>query len=195
MSADPGAARSAGPMPATPSRMVAEVGSAESLATASRVTTGYSPIYVGALWNPRRQRAEGREQWREDVTESVRKSRIPTSTLSEQPPTATSVIQRYPKMTSEQVTAKYAEDMTEYQERNTALWDVVKPSLDLSGPDEMSDREEIRKKYMIGDIRDGYGLYQWADEKGDQTDVLSQVELQRRCPTGRCSRRAPIAPS
>ena len=136
-----------------------------------------SPNYVGALYNPRRQGAIGREQWKEDVWESARKSEIPTSTLSNPPPTLESVTLDNPSIDQKDIEDKYYEALALYQVRNTQLWDLVRPSLDISGALEEDDREHFRTTFMVGDLRDGYGLYQWALDHGTSTDMKSQLAI------------------
>ena len=164
--------------PNLPSRMVAVPKSAtDSALNVTRLSTGYKPAFEGVVYNPRAQRSAGREQWREDVAESVRKSGIPSSTLTKPPPTAKSVMDENPKLDVEEVDAALDDALAEYQLRNTALYDVARPSVDLSGPFEMDDREFIRKTYMNGDLRDGYGFYTWVDSFGETTDIGSQASL------------------
>ena len=112
--------------PGLPSRMAAvQTPLPDSATSGTRIPTGFKPAYNGQLYNPRAQRTVGREQWREDVAESARKSGIPTSTLAELPPTMKSILDDNPKLDTKEVEAALAIALAEYQERNTTLWDVM----------------------------------------------------------------------
>ena len=65
-------------------------------ALAQQATTESPPTtFVGKLYNPRRQKAQGREQWREDIYESMRRAKIPAIELTSPPPTYDSVRLRH----------------------------------------------------------------------------------------------------
>ena len=98
-----------------PSRMVAEAVSGTTLqTTVARLTTGKTPMFHGNVYNPRRDKRDKRGQWQEDIMESLRKSEIPSSTLSTTPPTTTTVMTMYPKLDSQEVKRKLNELMSEY---------------------------------------------------------------------------------
>ena len=171
----PGASRTLGPGTAVPPRMVSVQLSKDSASGVPRLSTGYKPTWEGQAYNPRAQRTAGREQWREDVAESVRKSGIPTSTLAEQPPSIQSIMSDNPKLDAKEVEAALNVALADYQVRNTALWDVVRPSLELSGAFEIDDREYIRDTFMNGDLRDGGGLYRLSLHVADVLEKRREI--------------------
>jgi hypothetical protein len=133
-------------------------------------------------WNPRQQRSSGIEQWEEDIAESARLAHIPIRTLAAGPP---SVDQLQLHTHSEQASAaaQYQLELAEYQKHNNSLWDIARASIDISGPFESADRKHFRSAFMVGDLRDGVGLIQWARQFGSTTDVNSQMQLSSKLAT------------
>ena len=60
-------------------------------------------IFSGKVYNPRLQKEEGREQWREDIYESMRRAKIPAAELTTAPPTYEQIKQRDPTFDDDQL--------------------------------------------------------------------------------------------
>ena len=67
--------------------------------------------------------------------------------------------------------------MNQYQDEGTALFDMVRPSLDLSGPHQEQDVRRIQAWKRDG-IKDGRALIRWALGFVDQSSVEAQIALQ-----------------
>ena len=165
----------------TPSRMVAGMSNdpaplghfSPAMAGDNRVAT-----FRGASrWHPRTQKRDGMEQWEEDIAESARHALIPINTLAAGPPTKDQLRITYPGNDEPTVTAQYELELASYQSLNTALWDIARNSIDISGPFESADRKHFRAEFMVGDLRDGVGLINWARAFGSTTDVTAQLKL------------------
>jgi len=139
--------------------------------------------YHGHKYNPRQDKITGREQWQEDAREHVRRSSIPTSMLDCPPPTITMVAARYPTLDEASLKFKLQGEMIVYQRLNTKLWDAIRPTIVIDGPFEMNDRLHMSTMFMIGDLRDGKGLWTWANSFGQTSDWNSQVEITNRLAT------------
>jgi hypothetical protein len=143
-----------------------------------RPTTGVrtTPTFTGARYNPRSSSAaENKPQWEVDISESMRRSKIPTSTLLQTPPTKSDIRVAQPNLSNESVDAAFAALLADYQLVNTDVWDVVHPSVIIDGAHAVADREHIARNYMIGDLRDGCGLYRWILSLEDSSSVASQL--------------------
>ena len=162
----------------TPFRMVAEDQS-KMLPSDFKTTTidNRALGYSGALYNQRAQKAVGRDDWRENVVEAVRKCGIPTDMLAIEPPSSDLIETRFPNEDKLWYETRYQAELALYQELNTKVWDVVRPSIDLHGAFEKSDRDLFRQTMMNGDLRDGAALYKWALSFGAGTDLKSQLQL------------------
>ena len=68
--------------------------------------------------------------------------------------------------------------MTEYQQLNTDLWDLIRRTVTLAGPWEQLDTQHIRETFVNSDLRDGQGFYQWVSNHGDSNTLVKQMELQ-----------------
>ena len=164
----------------TSSRMVPEEVRKILSALAQQATTEPRPAtFVGKLYNPRRQKAQGRDQWREDIYESLRRAKIPAIELTTPPPTWQSVQLRYSTSDYEQLDLAFQTELAHFQAINMRMWDVVRGSLDLTGAFEKTDRDYFRKTFMNGDLRDAHGAFMWADAFGDMKGIKSQVKVNK----------------
>ena len=143
-----------------------------------------TPIaYHGRKYNPRQDKSQGRAQWQEDAREHVRRSSIPTCLLDCPPPNMTMLAARYPTLDQEALMFKLQGEMIVYQRLNTSLWDALRPTIVIDGPFEVNDRLHLNTLFMIGDLRDGKGLWTWANDFGETSDWNSQVEITNKLAT------------
>lgn len=130
-------------------------------------------------FNPRTDGQFERTQWIQDIAECVRKARIPSSMLISPPPNFTTIQSRHPLEDQNTLLVRLERDIAEYQQYNTAIWDIIYPSVRLAGPFMKSDLEDMQI-FKVGDLRDGVGLYKWVLDMGSKTDVNSQVDIANR---------------
>ena len=137
------------------------------------------PIFKGKTINPRRAKDGEREQWREDIYESLRRAHIPAVELTTAPPTHAQMKMRYPSFDESELELAFETELARFQDVNMRMWDAVRNSIELDGPFESSDKAYIRQHFMNGDIRDSHGLFMWADELGNITDIKSLVKVSK----------------
>ena len=131
-------------------------------------------------WMPRAKPAF-KDTWLDAVTESLRTATpsIPKIAL-DGPPTYESLQKRLtsrnmPELSEDQLPLAYAAAMSDYQALNTAVWDLVRESVDLAGAYEVMDSKHCKQNFMIGDLRDGVGFIWWAYAQGKTDPVLDQI--------------------
>ena len=136
-------------------------------------------IFHGKQYNPRRQKGDGRDQWHEDIYESMRRAKIPAVELTTPPPTYSHLNLRYPTFDQDQLELAYQTELHHFQQMNMRMWDIVRGSLSLDGAFESEDKAHIRTHFMNGDLRDAHGLFMWADEKGNRKGIKAQVQVSK----------------
>ena len=148
------------PTAETPSHMTAEEVSILRkflLQTKPSTTNDYPPsIFTGATYNPRCQKGPEREQWREDIYESLRRAKIAAAELTTPPPTYEDIKLRNPDHDSDELEFLFEAALERFQDINMRMWDIVRASIVLTGPFAPSDRVHIRENFMNGDLRDSY---------------------------------------
>jgi hypothetical protein len=140
-------------------------------------TTGGKRIPGSSIpsWMPRAKPAF-KETWLDALVESLRTATpsVPKNTLNG-PPSLESLRLQLPDIDTEQLNLSYAAAMSDYQTINTAVWDLVRPSVDLAGAYEVMDIKHCKQNFMIGDLRDGVGFIWWAHALARTDPVLDQI--------------------
>ena len=72
--------------------------------------------------------------------------------------------------------AAHAAAMAQYQLENNVLYDIVRPSLVLTGTFHETDLEFLRTHFEKGPLRQGRKLVEWARQWQDKTSIDGQIE-------------------
>ena len=129
------------------------------------------------VYNPR-DNPGGRAGWHSDVSDLMRLSNIPIWIL-DGPPTDAQIKKQKPNIDEESANELCGAAMAEYQRYNTALWDVIRPSIIITGPWEEIDQDHIRDNFINDDLRDGVGLYHWVSTFGDTSGLVAQLKISK----------------
>ena len=108
------------------------------------------------------------------------------SDIAKQKLSISAIMERYPSLSREEATERLAAILPIYQPKNTALFWIVKGSIDLTGPHSEADKEHIRDHFEYGDLRDGKGLLDWvcafSDTTTDENQEAFQAQLHTKLP-------------
>ena len=84
-------------------------------------------------------------------------------------------MERLSSADSSEQAAAYAAALLEYQKLNTAFWDLIEPTIDLSGAYEQIDRLQTRR-FKVNDLRDGVEYYRYALKRAATDPIATQIE-------------------
>ena len=125
---------------------------------AIRQSTDTSHLYKNTfVWNPRQQ-PERIEAFQAQTAELLRKRAIPSWVL-QGPPTRTEKRLAKPEASVEEVERAHTDAMMVYQLYNTAVWDLIGPTVSLEGTYQELDERHVKKQFWNDDLRDGVGFY------------------------------------
>ena len=144
-------------------------------------TKGYSP-----------RGCDGHGSWMEVVTDLASLNNLTKTLNNNGPPSEDDIEKVYPDYDTRQLKEAYNESIIEYQELNTALYHVVRGTLDLSGHYEDRDLEVINRTLCKNDVRDGKGLYLWVKKFHETDSVAKQQQLQRQLQGAKLSSNATL---
>ena len=84
--------------------------------------------------------------------------------------------------------------MVVYQLYNTAVWDLIGPTVSLHGTYQELDERNVKKQFWNGDLRDGVGFYDFCCAFAETSSFGAQLRLQNQLiqfpslqTTGKCS--------
>ena len=126
-------------------------------------------------WSPR-GKPKDYGLWVDELMESMRTAQpqIPRSVL-DGPPTMQQLVIDQPKAASDELEKELNERLAQFQVQNTWLWDIARPSISLDGAYESMDRAHIKSAFMVGDLRDGYGLCKWLKNISQSDPIADQI--------------------
>ena len=161
----------------------------DPLRTMGPANAAHNDIRLGVMVNRYSPRGspQGIQVFVDEVLEALRKQQppIPAATLSG-PPLVTQVELDFPKATLEEVAQEHTVRLAAFQDLNTRMWDVIFPSVDLTGAYQDMDRALVKQRFMVGELRDGYGLMEWIKEitaTDPVTDQITAVKALNDCKT------------
>ena len=68
--------------------------------------------------------------------------------------------------------------MVVYQLYNTAVWDLIGPTVSLHGTYQELDERNVKKQFWNGDLRDGVGFYDFCCAFAETSSFGAQLRLQ-----------------
>ena len=90
------------------------------------------------------------------------------------PPVLADVASRWPALSYSEQQDYLSNIRLEYQHYNNIIWQMSKPTIDLSGSYEQIDDDMISRAFINGRNRDGCGMVKWA--VGKITDAMSSLD-------------------
>lgn len=123
------------------------------------------------LWRPRDGRNKTFIFWEDAVMDAIAHLGLKREDLFEQPPACPTDA----SLTAHSYSLWY-EATLQWQQEGTQLFDLVRPTLDLSGPHADQDVRRL-KGWKRDQTRDGRALVQWALSFVDRSSVEGQMEL------------------
>jgi hypothetical protein len=129
---------------------------------------------------PRRCNGELNLLWHEELVNIL--AQLGLTAVRGITPTYEQVLREFSRAPSSfDVQAQYESVLHIYQAKNTLMFHVLRGSLDLTGPFERTDLLMLASAdYSVGDLRDGWRLYQWVLRFCDTSTIGAQTELRRK---------------
>ena len=125
--------------------------------------------------NPREGHSTRYLSWNNALKRFCREHKFDYDTIEPPPPDVTS--HRYSTKSNEERKRAHAQDLHEWQQRATKLFNAIEPNLLLSGVTYAADRRKI-DQMIRGELANGPALIRWVRAFASYEDTESQAELQ-----------------
>ena len=136
---------------------------------------------IKSVIKPRDGPSATRDDWVEEVADVMSIYPDVYACFSTVPPTLAECVTRWPDIPADAQLQRFTIALNEYQVVNGAVYRMLRPSVDLSGPFMATDKRHIARSFVAGDKRDGRGLYDWclsfSGTSGAEGELGSQLEL------------------
>ena len=133
---------------------------------------GFGPLVtIGVQWSPRVGRDQQYARWDDALGDALALLKLKRDCLHEQPP-----VKPVGTALSADSFNLWVAAVLQFQTEGTAIFDAVRPSLDLSGPHENQDLRRIQQWKRDG-VKDGRQLVRWALSFVDRSTIVGQMKL------------------
>ena len=117
------------------------------------------------------------DAWHDEMNDMLALRNLTTITREHSPPTEMEVAAQLPNVPQNILEAVHNAITQQWWREATALYQIVRASVDLSGIYEKKDLAMIKSSYAMGDYRNGPAFLQWALSFTDKQSVSTQASL------------------
>ena len=149
----------------------------QSTTTGNNVTSGKPQLDVKL--KPRTATTEQRDEYVEALEDAIVEHKPILAVYRHPAPSKREVDRRFADFSEQDRAELYSEAEAEYKNASAKLYNLVRPTLDISGPYEKSDRAHIRRMFRANDQRLGKELLEWALSFSNETGIDAQLDAQQ----------------